>query len=320
MSKQASALAIGAFVVGAFAILLALLFSMSGDLFNPNTQRGLVVFDGSVKGLKVGAPVAFKGVEIGQVTHVDVFVDTSDYSVVTPVFLRIDRNKIKSSDDKQRIGDTQTMIDKGLRAKLQMQSLLTGLLYVEFDLYPGTEPRYSQKALAKYDIDEDIIVIPTLPQGLQKFARGLEELDVAKLSKNLSDILVGIDKLVNSEEMQALPKNISETLAAIRRLSEGLDKEVAALSPGLNQLVTDAGGSMKTLNRDLPDLSKDAKQALADLSAALENLDHVLSDDSAVLYDIRKAANELGAAGRALQDLAETIDTQPESIIKGKSK
>jgi paraquat-inducible protein B len=97
------------------------------------------------------------------------------------------------------------------------------------------------------------------------------------------------------------------------------------VSPDLNQLVTDAAGSMATLNKDLPVLSKDAQKVLEDLAVtletarkALQRVDYTLSDDSALIYDLRQAASEIGAAGRALQSLAESLDTHPESLIKGK--
>jgi paraquat-inducible protein B len=331
MSKQANTVVIGAFVVGAFLILFSALFYLSGNVFKRNADVGLMVFDGSVKGLKVGAPVAFKGVQIGEVTDFDVIVDLDTYEVLTPVEVRIYGDRVVGVSGGERIENsdydpTEALIKRGLRAQLQTQSLLTGLLYIQLDFHPTREPRFTAEDLEKYDIDDDINIVPTIPTDFERLARGLEEFDFKALFENIETTLNGIDRLINDEDLQALPENINATLAAIEDMSRRLDGEVATLSPGLNELLTEAGGTMKTLNADMPELSADAQLALQELRTALgaagstlSNVDHLLSDDSAVMYDVRRAAQELSAAGRALQSLAETLETQPESLLRGKS-
>ncbi len=328
MSKPTNAVAVGAFVVGAFLILFAMLFLLSGDMFNRNIDRGLVVFDGSIKGLNVGAPVAFKGVPIGEVSGFDVVVDSETYEVLTPVLLRIDRTRVRSTNEDEEDSDVATgiLVERGLRAQLQLQSLLTGLLYVQLDFYPGSEERYNAEMLrSRYDIEEDVIIVPTVPTDLERLTQGLQQLDLAELAKDVSELLNGIDKLVNDEDTQALPQQVTATLTAIEDLSRNLDAELEALSPDVSQLIASTSETMDTLNEDIPALSADADEVLKNLSRTLEtaqqalnNMEHLLSDDSAVLYDLRKAANEMSAAGRSLQSLAETLETQPEALIRGK--
>lgn len=331
MSKQVNTLAIGAFVVGAALILFSALFYLSGTVFNRNTEKGLMVFDGSVKGLKVGAPVAFKGVQIGEVVDFDVIVDLDTYEVLTPVEVRTYSDRVRGVRDGEivendDIDPTDALIKRGLRAQLQMQSLLTGLLYIQLDFYPNRPPRFTAEDLERYDLPKDITIIPTIPTDMERIARGLEEIDFSALADDVQEMLKGIDRFINDPDFQALPENIGAALAAVKQLSERLDSEVQSLSPELNELVTDAGGTMKTLNKELPALSADAQQALDKLSAAigaaqtsLGTVDYLLSDDSATLYEITRAAQELAAAGRALQSLAETLETQPESLLRGKS-
>ena len=327
MSKSTNTVAVGAFVAGAFAILFAILFLLTGDLFRRDVDSALVVFDGSLKGLNVGAAVAFKGVQIGEVEDFDVYVDSETLQVLTPVRLRVYTDRIKRTDGSERSeNDVQHMIDKGLRAQLQLQSLLTGLLYIQLDFYPESTANYRASDLEKYDIPDDVIIIPTIPRELEKLARGLQEIDFAGLAANANKTLEGMNKLVNNPEFQALPDHLKATLAAVEQLSRRLDAEVQSLSPELNALVADSGGAMKTLNRELPALSADTRAAVAQLKTTLEtaqtalnSIDYVMSDDSAVLYDVREAARELGRAGQALQSLAETLETQPEALIKGKA-
>jgi paraquat-inducible protein B len=327
VSKQANTVAIGAFVAGAFLILFGLLFYLSGNVFNRNTQQVLMVFDGSVKGLKIGAPIAFKGVEIGQVTDFDVIVDSDSFNVLTPVVVRVYTDRIKhTGEDKGTRQNLENLIARGLRAQLQLQSLLTGLLYVELDFYPERPARFTAEALAKYDVPTEYAIVPTIPTELERLSQHLEGLDIGSLAKSLQDTLQGIDGFVNDPDIHALPEKIGTTLAAVEQLSNTLDAEIQAISPSLNGLVADAGGAMETLNRELPEISTETQAALAELASVLTrtqttlaNVDYLLSDDSAVVFEVSRAAQELAAAGRALRSLAETLETQPESIFKGKS-
>ena len=331
MSKKANTAVIGGFVVGAFLILFAMLFYLSGGVFNRNTDIGLMVFDGSVKGLKVGAPVAFKGVQIGEVTDFDVIVDLDTYEVLTPVEVRIYADRVVGIRGGKRVEEddydpTESLIARGLRAQLQVQSLLTGLLYIQLDFHPNSQPRFTAEDLAKYDLPKNINVVPTIPTEFERLARSLEDIDFSRLAENVETTLTGIDRFINDPDFQHLPENISATLAAVERLSTTFEGEITTLSPGLNTLVAEAGGSMETLNADLPVLTDEAKQALSRLSQALKsaqdtlgNVDYMLSDDSPTLYELTKAAQEMAAAGRALQSLAETLETQPESLLRGKS-
>ena len=326
MSKPVNTVAVGAFVIGAFLILFIILFSLSEDLFERNVEYSLVVFDGSLKGLTQGAPVAFKGVPIGEVVSFDVYLDSDTFEALTPVVMRINRDRIRRSGEKSHSeSDMQTMIDKGLRAQLQVQSLLTGQLYVQLDFHPDSPARYRKDELEKYDVPPDMIVIPTMPREMEKLSSSLDDLDLAALADDMKSIMSGLRQIINAPDTQALPENLTATIQAIEQLSNGIDAELQALSPELNQLVADAAGTMGTLNKNMPGLSADAQKALEDMSAtletaqkALEQLDHTLSDDSAVIYDMRKAAKEIGAAGRALQSLSESLETHPESLIKGK--
>ncbi|MEP5764782.1 MAG: MlaD family protein [Halieaceae bacterium] len=325
MSKPVNTVAIGAFVAGAAVILFSLAFYLGGSAFRGDSSRGLLIFDGSIKGLNIGAPVAFKGVQIGEVTGIHLVIDPSNYDVLTPVEIKIDINRIKRIGGVDaREDELQSLIDRGLRAQLQKQSLLTGLLYVQFDYYPNSELRYTAD---DFNIeDDDIVVMPTIPTDMERLSRSLDNIDLGKMVDDISAALAGVDKLINDPETQALPGNLNQSLLAIEALSTRLKTEIDTLSPDVQNLVAGADATVQELNRELPELSKSARRTMDELTAALQtaestldSVNYLLSDDSAVLYDVRNAAQELSAAGRALQSLAETLETQPESLLRGKS-
>ena len=319
MSKQVNTVAIGGFVVGALLILLGLAFYIGGGAFRGNSDRAVLVFDGNVKGLKVGAPVAFKGVQIGEVVDIDLVLDTDTYEVMMPVEVRIFEDRVVKIGANQDEDSTEHLLNAGMRGQLQLQSLLTGLLYVQLDFFPDSKVR-------SFPYETDLDQIPTIQTDLERISRNLQDLDIGNFLQNGRDIIEGLNKLVNDADTQALAGNLNETLTAIEQLSSRLRQEIEAVSPGVNQLIAQGNTTLGTVNQELPALSESAQESMKELNLALEEarstlegVDYLLSDDSAVIYDVRQAAQELSAAGRALQSLAETLETQPESILRGKS-
>ncbi len=326
MAKPVNTVAIGAFVSGALILVFTLLFYVGNQGFGREYSEGLLVFNGSVRGLNVGAPVALKGVQIGEVTDIYVVVNKDSFDVVTPVEVRIYGDRIRNIGEFADLPSLQPMVERGLRAQLRTQSLLTGLLYVQLDFHPGSELRYLGKELDEL-YDEDHLELPTIPTELERFSHSLEEFDFAGASRQISEMLGGLESLINDPEVKQLPGRVNASLASIDALSQTLQAEIIRLSPGVNSLVTNADSTMVNLNEEIPVLSDAAQESLAELNRALatahktlESVDYTLSDDSAVMYDVRQAVRELGKAGRALQSLAETLETQPESLLRGKTQ
>jgi hypothetical protein len=139
MSKPIGKPIIGAFVVGAVALAVAGLFVLGGGQFLKKKYIRVMYFDGSVKGLKVGAPVTFRGVEVGTVTDITIRANPKDLTTRIPVIVEIDPHSIETPGG--YLGDQlPRMIKRGLRAKLDLQSLVTGQLQIELDYMPDTKP------------------------------------------------------------------------------------------------------------------------------------------------------------------------------------
>jgi phospholipid/cholesterol/gamma-HCH transport system substrate-binding protein len=139
MLKLTNTKVVGTFVLGALAlVVIAIVLFGGGALFRP-TQRAVVYFQGSVSGLSVGAPVAFRGVQVGSVADIILEMNAKTGSATMPVYLEFDPRKVTW------IGGTRLTskgwreaIENGLRAQLVTQSLITGQLIVQLDFFPGT--------------------------------------------------------------------------------------------------------------------------------------------------------------------------------------
>ena len=166
MSKKANPARIGGFVLGALTIgVLGIALFGSGRFFE-RTEPFVCYFDGSINGLAVGSNVKFKGVPIGSVAEIRLRFSDEDHSanVRIPVVIRIDESKIEQGADRPvDLSDPQVLerlIGRGLRASLQSESLVTGLLYVNLDFYPEAPP-------SRLVESGDLLVIPTLPSTLE---------------------------------------------------------------------------------------------------------------------------------------------------------
>src|SRR5512135_2362494 len=136
MSKKASKTLIGAFVLGAVVLIVAGVVVFGGGKFFKKTIKYVMFFDGSVKGLQVGAPVTFRGVKIGEVTDMVLRFDPSNLAVMIPVYVEIDPEKFLGSDTLKKAKPGQyyrALLDKGLKARLELQSFVTGLLMIGVD-------------------------------------------------------------------------------------------------------------------------------------------------------------------------------------------
>jgi paraquat-inducible protein B len=316
MSDKPHTVAIGAFVIGAILIALVTLLFLLGSGFGKR-ETVIMVFDGSVKGLNVGAPMTLRGVQVGQVTDIELVLDTRKGSVIMMVQADLNAKNIRR-EGPVSANLTEELITRGLRAQLNTQSLLTGLLYIELDFHPET-------ALNLADIDSPYTQLPTIPTNLQRIAQKLEDVDVSKLTDDLESISNGINSLVSSEEFQSLPANVTTTMDSLRELSARLQEQLESSGPKLDTILDEATVTVNSANEDLPKLTrlvegnlKALNEAIAAFEQGMGQVEGLASPDSPTLYQLDTALQEVARASRSLQALANTLEQQPEALLRGK--
>ena len=223
MSEKPHTVAIGAFIVGALLIALTTVIFVIGSGFGKDRRKVVMVFDGSVKGLSVGAPVALRGVQIGQVTDIELILDTDDVELIMLVEAELSADNIRrrgaSTDE-----FTEELISRGLRAQLNTQSILTGLLYIQLDFHPATR-------VDLVAIDSPYLQIPTIPTGLERLTREVQDIDIAKIASDLESTLEGLQAFINTAQFQSLPARLDESLAAIKSLGDQLREQLSTTGP-----------------------------------------------------------------------------------------
>lgn len=225
MKKTPNKRRIGLFVIIGIIVLLGLAGSTAiQKFFQKKEDVWVMYFDESIKGLNIGSPIVFKGVEIGKVSNIELFVNPEDLSLKIPVFAEIYPNQHikKAVTTLEKRKAIQTMIEKGLRARLISQSLLTGSLMIELEILPNTPIEYRGPKNPKAS---NIIEIPTTLSSLGEIQKGLQDLRIRETIKKFDNILTKISNLMdnNTGRIDDILINFNKTLLSIKDMSKSFN-------------------------------------------------------------------------------------------------
>lgn len=342
MSKQASKTLIGGFVVGAvvLAVIGVLIFG-SGKFFSERSEW-VLYFDESVKGLNVGAPVLFRGVKIGSVTKIQVLFNREDLSIQMPVFVETDPRSFTATGETtglaytaaERRKNVEGLIERGLRAQLASQSMVTGQLMVALDFYPDTPARF----VGNGSVSE----VPTIPSTRQEVSSALEKLNLQELAAKLSSTLSGIERTVNSPEIREAIQNVNGAVTDIRTLVQNVDSRIEPLTTtiektiqGFDKVAQDANGLIKPVGSGVDKTLKGIQGLVSNLNGVVKKIDAAaepLPETLAYIGRISRDLNELVSSQRPnlqrtienfsvtsqnVRDLSEQAKQDPSSIFFG---
>ena len=317
MAKQANRMMIGGFVVLAVIIMAASLVVFGSGKFFKKTNKYILYFDESVKGLSVGAPVLFQGVQVGSVTSITLQADFVTMKTQIPVLIEIepDRWKVRTGErDYRKVA--AKLIEMGLRAQLIMQSFITGQLMIELDFYPKSNVCYAPPQIDK-DY-KDYVVIPTCASTGERLAKALGDLDLKAIEKNLNSSLAGIDRLVNNPDLTASLRALKDTLQDARKLLTRVDRQVDPLSDDLKKTVKDFGKLANNVDGRVGGLATGFDKTMSGFDKTMSAARGVLSEDSPLMVDLENTLQEISAMSRSIRQLTNYLDQHPEALIRGK--
>jgi paraquat-inducible protein B len=337
MSAKVNPPLIGAFVVGAIVLAFILVVLLGGGQLLQQPRRFVVVFDSSLHGLSVGAPVAFRGVPIGQVTSIDPIIDTNESElrgVNIVVDIEIGRGKIRSapgaSVDTEHFSDAELAdyFDKqGVRAQLGLQSLLTGQLFVNLDFFPGSP-------VNKADMTTKHPQIATIETGLQRLGRTIDTLPLEEIVAKVTNVLDGLDRIVNADEIPRTLAATERTVQSSMRLVEEIEGQIGPLLASLREATETASATIERagialdlqegpageLLANLTRAADTAEETLARAGAGAAWIEHLLSDRSPERQHLQRALSELSAAARSIRVFTDYLERHPEALIQGKQR
>jgi len=332
MSRRANPTLIGIFVLGALSLAVVTILLLTGGDWLQQRRQVVMYFEGAAQGLRVGAPVVFLGVKVGAVKQIQLGLDETHHRYLVPVRAELDPQVIQGQGGEQvDLGDPQViqeLVDKGLRARLRMQSLLTGQLYVDLDFHPDRPARLLR-------LDPEMSEIPTIPTAVDELASRLEGFPMEKFLADAAAISESVKTILASAAERDLPARLEATLRHLESLAAALDargepilKEIEINLAAMKEAISATREAMHRMGEaadqvgalTAPDsaMITTMNQASQELTGAALAVRKLAEERSPTVHGLNSVLHEIARAARALRVLAETLEQQPEAILRGK--
>lgn len=239
MKKQPNKKRIAMFIILGILVMGGIILKNIADkIITEKTNLAVMYFNESIKGLNVGSPVVFKGVQVGKVVDIKIITNPKTLEFNIPVYVRFAKDGDVSSmsfyQEVNRKDVWRALIDKGLRARLINQNLLTGQLMIELQILPDTP------IVLKEDDNSSTLEIPTTLSTVAGLSKDLQDLPIKQIVNRLDKILIEIET------------DLPNILTRFATLAEKLNKYADKSAPQTNQ-------TLNQVNTTLKDISQAAK-------------------------------------------------------------
>jgi paraquat-inducible protein B len=323
MSLRANPTAIGLFVIGGTVLGVFGVATLATTSWFDDQSTFISYFEESVNGLQIGAPVKFQGVPVGRVTGLLIQIDLDDKTFQVPVQYDVDLTRLTSATgtfvDLANDAVLSQQIRDGLRAQLQMESIVTGQLYIELAYRTEPEPA------ALEDRSRRFPEIPTSPSLLAAFGT-----QAGSLVGDVLQILFRVNEMLEEVNMVELNRSVVASAQAIEDLAGSAEiKAALAGVPEMRTQFTAAmaemqllagrlGGTIDPMQAQLAGTNAEIVLTLKSMQAMLEQTSGLMTADSGIGYQMEGTLASLTSAADALRALALSLERNPDMLIRGR--
>lgn len=313
---------IGVFVVMGLGLLLMAGAWALRDAAPRSQEDAVVRFPYSVYGLQAGAPVVLRGVRIGQVNEIALAPPDAG-GLRVPVRLTLDTSRLRElmgeSPEAALAAPVRALVARGLVARLATQSLLTGQMYIDLDLLPDTPPPPGLTA------DE----IPAVTGALQDVQAQLAAVDLPRLTRELADTAQAARVWLSDPQWQQSLSDARTAAAALQAMAEAWKSQAAPIGSEATAALAEsrrtmaalqqAADSMEAAARDIGQAARQVEAGSRQVGQAAQAVEGLTADDSTLRLQTEQTLQDLSRTARSLRELAETIDRQPDILLRGRS-
>ncbi|MBF0303518.1 MAG: MCE family protein [Desulfamplus sp.] len=309
MGKKPDNILIGAFVAGAVALVVAAVLVFGSGSFFEDRNLFILHFKGSVKGLAVGSPVVLRGVKVGSVRDIRINATANSRDFSIPVLIEIGKELLIISDKESSGYDLsieenlKRLIAQGLRAQLEMQSMVTGQLLVGLDFHPDKPIKLSEHKLPYPEI-------PTIQTDIEELAQKIKQVPIEDMFNKLFSIISSVEQSFNKDSIGQLLKSLSLTLESLNKISGSLDDHLPAIAADIQDTIKHAKVLMQNSNNQVSAVGGSLNQAIADtqklistatvqlettgnsINSTLGNADKLITDINSEVKPISQSARE----------------------------
>ncbi len=337
MAAKANPKVVGGFVVGAVALVVLVVALFGGGNLLVKRPRAGTYFQGSVAGLEVGAPVTYRGVRVGEVKAIRLEVDSKTLTPRMPVEFEFIPGVVQWTDHPLRPEEFRRLIERGLRAKLVSQSLVTGLLAIELNYYPDAP------ATVVGGLPQGVTEIPSVRSDMETLRSTLSNLPLDEIATTLVQVLTRVDALLSGPEWKTAMVSLAgglqqfealmETantrsrplLSDVERTAKEAQEAIVALQQDMRALVGDLRGVVGKVDGEVQPLSARVQAAATTAEKAFQQADVVLRSVNGVIDprsplrgNLEQTMSNLSSASKSLRSFADQLDRRPNVIITGR--
>lgn len=313
-----TALVTGAFVLGAVALVVAAIIGLGGAWLWDKRTEAIVYFEGSVKGLYEGAPVTFRGVQIGQVQSIGVQVNEKTLATRIPVTLLLDAKVLKFGDGQVR-DDVRALVQRGLRARLALQSFVTNQALIDLDF----KPEIGARLMGRPGEPE----IPVMRDRIENLIEQVTELPIKELAQDLRKTMAALQESLQAarrtvdilgKEASATSAQARQTLAATEHALVEVQGSAQKTLASIERLADTTRGTVSGLQPEIQRAVVSAREAADSARSAAQRVNEFADPGAPMRADLDSTMRDLSQAARNLKDLSELLDERPNAIIFGK--
>jgi paraquat-inducible protein B len=226
--------------------------------------------------------------------------------VICEVQEKLIRERLEGATPFTGIASITNEISKGLRATLETESLVTGVLYVNLEVAESPPPP------VLHQLEKAYREIPSRPTQIQQLMRNLASLDIAGLEQKLSDLLTRMDKELGDLKLGEIANGVTNFLEAANQVvrSPDLTNSFASLKTTLDQYRI--VGEKAAVSID------EASRTLVQTRSGVQNLRDLLAPDSPLRNDLTLALDQLAEASRSVSALADFLHSHPNALLTGR--
>ncbi len=270
----------------------------------------VLFFEGSVRGLAPDAPVEFKGIKVGEVKQIRLKFNREKGVFQIPVLVELEPGRFLTDPDQGEIDLRQALDDlvkRGLKARLQTGSLLTGQLFVELDMHPDAPIHLMGDGM-------DYPELPTLPAQMDQLLTSvktilakMEGMDFDKLSAELLGTLTGARKvmdhagrIVGKPELENAVTDFASAVSSLKLMLQKLDQRAEPIAMNLENAIS-AG-----------------QKALEKTEQTMGLLGQAMDPGAPLQFHLIELSGELSETARSIRSLVDMLERNPDSLIFGK--
>jgi paraquat-inducible protein B len=304
----------------ALGVAAILLFG-SLRLFS-STQQAVVLFQGSVAGLVVGAPVTFRGVQVGSVQRISLLLDVKDLTARIPVYLDLHPESVSMVEGILPAGEVgiERLLKAGLKAQLNTTSFVTGQLQVDLDLRPDVK-------VPPTGGDLGVPEIPAIPSQLQALKDELAGLQLHQLADTAQRTLVSIQRVSDQ-----LRDNIGPIIDNVEKTSDSARETLQTTTEAIRQIKADAARALGHIDQmavegrqqltargsEFSRVLVEAGRTAHEAETLMASLNDMTSSRSQARGGLEAAIRDLAATASSLRTFSREVERNPSVILTGK--